>query len=157
MNATFKDECHIHKPKVFFCNSKYQKCLGSVGEATWPQAGSIAQKPRSWEAPEHAGSAHLSPTTQQALHLLGFMSPWHTFTVLGQMFLRHRGIERWGQTDLSPSTIWEHVHGPEQKHHTILLVWQKLNSITDFLLKSSGEHSHSLQEKCFKWWMNLKC
>lgn len=43
------DECHtaefsIHKPKVFSCSCKRQKCcLGSVGEAAWPPAGSIAQ------------------------------------------------------------------------------------------------------------------
>lgn len=92
------------------------------------------------------------PLDKDWLHLLGLLSPWHKFTDLGQTFLRHRRIERWGQTDLSPQTIWEHAHGTEQKHCTLLhpIVWQRLSSTTDLPLKSSGELPYSLQAKYFK-------
>lgn len=122
--------------------------LGVCGRRYVTPVMSIAQWPRSWEAPSGAGSAWDLVTCMPcsycstALHL-GLLSASHTFTDLGQMFLRHRGIERQGQTDLNPQTIWVHAHGAKQKNHSLLLIWQSLSNITD-LLPSLQVNAHSL-------------
>lgn len=89
--------------------------------------------------------SHCSTSTTSAWVL----SPWHTFTDLGQTFLRH------GDWEMGPDRpqFFNHLGAcswVEQKRCSLLLVWQKLNSITDLLLKSSGGQSHSLQAKCLK-------